>query len=172
MRWLHEIASFRACCSLRLLDLVNPAAAERLGLSGYCVLLQAGGSEAVMERYTRELGGAEIREDDEIWPRVREFTPDWLREHPKGAVVRVSTTLQGVSGAMRGAQADPLWRVPEMASCTSIIQTRRKLGLAVRREQSSLLPKSAKRSLTLWPQPGSDFPVMQKIKQLFDPKLS
>jgi len=26
-----------------------------------------------------------------------------------------------------------------------------------------------KQSLTLWPQPGSDFPVMQKIKQLFDP---
>ena len=31
-------------------------------------------------------------------------------------------------------------------------------------------PETAKRSLALWPQPGSDFLVMQKIKQLFDPK--
>ena len=136
------------------------------------MLLQAGGSEAVMERYTRELAGAEIREDDELWTRVREFTPDWLRDHPKGAVVRVSTTLQGVIRRDARPQADPLWRVPEMASCTSIIQMRRKRRLAIRRAQSSLLPKQAKQSLTLWPQPGSDFPVMQKIKQLFDPKLS
>ena len=31
-------------------------------------------------------------------------------------------------------------------------------------------PEAAKPSLALWPQPGSDFSVMQKIKQLFDPK--
>ena len=31
-------------------------------------------------------------------------------------------------------------------------------------------PEAAKERLSLWPNPGSDFPVMQKIKQLFDPQ--
>ena len=56
------------------LDLVNPAAATRLGLEGYCVLLQVGGSEAVMQRYTKELTEATVH-DDELWTRVSEFTP-------------------------------------------------------------------------------------------------
>ena len=31
-------------------------------------------------------------------------------------------------------------------------------------------PESAKKSLDLWPSPGTDFPMMKKIKQMFDPK--
>ena len=84
------------------LDLVNPAASTRLGLEGYCVLLQVGGSEAVMQRYTSELAEATVH-DDSLWTRVSEFTPDWLRDNPQGAVTRLSTTLKGVSDAMAGA---------------------------------------------------------------------
>jgi glycolate oxidase FAD binding subunit len=147
---------------------VNPPAAERLGLSGYCLLLQAGGSEAVMERYTRELGGAEICEDDEIWSRIREFTPDWLREHPKGAVVRVSTTLQGLSGAMEAASGPVVARAGNgvvYVYYSEVSQAR----VGDQKGAIEFAPEEAKQSLTLWPQPGSDFPVMQKIKQLFDP---
>ena len=32
-----------------------------------------------------------------------EFTPDWLRDNPQGAVTRLSTTLKGVSDAIAGA---------------------------------------------------------------------
>ena len=111
--------------------------------------------------------------DDHLWARVREFTPDWLRDHPQGAVVRFSTTLQGrIEARSRGAEADPLWRVPEREWCTSIIQTLRMLGLSgYRRGNRVCARRSEAITLTLWPQPGSDFPVMQKIKQLFDPKL-
>ncbi len=150
------------------LDLVNPPAAERIGLSGYCLLLQAGGSEAVMERYTRELGGAEIREDDEIWSRIREFTPVWLREHPKGAVVRVSTTLEGLSGAIKPANGPVVARAGNgvvYVYYSDASQAR----VGDQKGAIEFSPEEAKQSLTLWPQPGSDFPVMQKIKQLFDP---
>lgn len=151
------------------LDLVNPPAAERLGLSGYCVLLQAGGSDTVMERYTRELAGAEIVDDDQIWSQVREFTPDWLRAHPQGAVVRLSTTLQGVSDAMKGANGPAVARAGN-----GVVYVYYSDALQARVDEHKgaieFAPEEAKQSLTLWPHPGSDFPVMQKIKQLFDPK--
>jgi glycolate oxidase FAD binding subunit len=151
------------------LDLVNPPAAERLGLSGYCLLLQAGGSEAVMERYTRELAGAEIRDDDQIWSRVREFTPDWLRDHAQGAVVRLSTTLQGVSDAIQGANGPVVARAGNGVVYVYYSEASQ-ARVDNRKGAIEFAPPEAKQSLMLWPDPGSDFPVMQKIKQLFDPQ--
>ena len=152
------------------LDVVNPAAAQRLGLQGYCVLMQAGGSEAVMQRYSRELSGAEVREDDSLWMRVREFTPDWLREHREGAVVRQSTTLQGVSDVIGRATGPALARAGN-----GVVYVYHSNAAEAKvdggRGAVEYSPEPAKRSLTLWPEPGSDFPVMQKVKQLFDPKL-
>jgi FAD/FMN-containing dehydrogenase len=31
-------------------------------------------------------------------------------------------------------------------------------------------PEAVKATLDLWPNPGNDFPMMKKIKQMFDPK--
>ena len=152
------------------LDVVNPAAAQRLGLDGYCVLMQTGGSEAVMERYSRNSAGAEVREDDSLWTRVREFTPDWLREHPNGAVVRQSTTLQGVSDALSRATGPALARAGNGVIYVYYSDAAEaQVGGAKGAIEFS--PEPVKRSLALWPEPGSDFPVMQKVKQLFDPKL-
>jgi glycolate oxidase FAD binding subunit len=152
------------------LDVVNPAAAQRLGLDGYCVLMQAGGSEAVMQRYTRELSGAEVREDDSLWAGVREFTPNWLRDNPGGAVVRQSTTLQGVLEALSRASGPALARAGN-----GVVYVYHSDAANAKVEGAKgaveFSPEPIKRSLALWPQPGSDFPVMQKVKQLFDPKL-
>jgi glycolate oxidase FAD binding subunit len=152
------------------LDLVNPAAAARLGQAGYCVLMQVGGSEAVMQRYARELDNATIVDGSALWPRVQEFTPDWLRDHPGGAVVRLSTTLKGVSEASERAVG-----APAIARAgTGVVYVYHRDAAAARVEGRGAIefaPESAKRTLTLWPEPGTDFPVMQKIKQLFDPKL-
>jgi glycolate oxidase FAD binding subunit len=151
------------------LDVVNPEAAARLGLNGYCVLVQAGGSESVMRRYSSELAGAETH-DNELWTRVREFTPDWLRDHSRGAVVRLSTTLEGISGAIAGAGGPAIARAG-----TGVVYVYHADAAEAKVNAKSgaieFAPEDAKRSLALWPQPGSDFPVMQKIKQLFDPKL-
>ena len=152
------------------LDLVNPQAAERLGLQGYCILLQVGGSEAVMQRYTRELQGADVRDTDELWAGVREFTPNWLRDFPGGAVVRLSTTLQGVSDAVGRASGPALARAG-----TGVVYVYYADAAQAKVDGDKgaveFAPEAAKRSLALWPQPGTDFPVMQRIKQLFDPKL-
>jgi glycolate oxidase FAD binding subunit len=152
------------------IDVVNPLAAQRLGLTGFCVLMQAGGSEAVMQRYTRELEGAEVREDDSLWARVREFTPEWLRDHPNGAVVRLSTTLQGVSEALGRASGPALARA---GNGVVYVYHSDAAEATVESDKGAVefSPEPVKRSMTLWPRPGSDFPVMQKLKQLFDPKL-
>lgn len=152
------------------LELLNPAAAERLGFRGYCVILQCGGSDAVMERYTRELKNAEVYEDDVVWPGIREFTPNWMRDYPSGAVVRVSSTLIGLADAVRGAKGPAVARAGtgvtyiyfEDASKASVNGNKGAIEYAA---------ESLKRTLTLWPDPGTDFSIMQKIKQLFDPKL-
>ena len=152
------------------LDVVNPAAAQRLDLTGYCVLMQVGGSETVMQRYARELQNATVVDGAALWPRIQEFTPDWLREHPGGCVVRLSTTLKGVGEAMELAG-----NAPAIARAgTGVVYVYHfEAGPAkvVGRGAVEFAPEAAKRSLTLWPQPGTDFPVMQKIKHLFDPKL-
>jgi glycolate oxidase FAD binding subunit len=151
------------------LDLLNPAAAARLGLDGYCVLAQAGGSEKVMERYSSELAGAEPQ-NDSLWTRVREFTPDWLRDNPQGAVARLSTTLEGVAGAISSAAGPAVARA---GTGVVYVYYSDAAEAKVNGQKGAIefAPESAKRSLTLWPQPGSDFPVMSKIKQMFDPKL-
>src|SRR5206468_1897477 len=41
------------------LDLYSPVTAARLDLRGYVIALQAGGSAAVLDRYSRELAGAQ-----------------------------------------------------------------------------------------------------------------
>jgi glycolate oxidase FAD binding subunit len=132
--------------------------------------MQAGGSEVVMQRYMRELAGAEVREDDSLWTRVREFTPDWLREYRDGAVVRLSTTLQGVSDAIGRATGPAIARAGNGVTYVYYSEAAHaKVDGAKGAVEFS--PESVKRSLTLWPEPGSDFPVMQRVKHLFDPKL-
>jgi glycolate oxidase FAD binding subunit len=151
------------------LDLVNPDAAARLGVAGYCVLVQAGGSVSVLRRYAAELGGAE-EHDNELWTRVREFAPDWLRDHPEGGVVRFSTTLEGISSAIAAASGPAIAR-----AATGVVYVYHEDAAQAKvnghKGAIEFAPENAKRALALWPQPGSDFPIMQKIKQLFDPKL-
>jgi glycolate oxidase FAD binding subunit len=151
------------------LDLLNPAAASRVGLEGYCLLLQAGGSEGVMERYSRDLAGADVRDNDAIWLRIREFTPDWLREYPQGAIVRLSATLTGVANALETASGPALARAGNGVVYV-YHEEASKANLNGHKGAIEFSPEHAKRSLSLWPQPGTDFSVMQKIKALFDPK--
>jgi glycolate oxidase FAD binding subunit len=152
------------------IDVLNAGAAQRIALDGYCVLLHVGGSEAVLSRYARELAGADVREGDGFWTGVQEFTPNWLRDHPGGAVARISTTLSGVRDAV--AQADG----PAVARAGNGVvyvyfDDAAKANTAGGKGAIEFAPAAAKRTLALWPEPGSDFPIMEKIKRLFDPKM-
>jgi glycolate oxidase FAD binding subunit len=154
------------------IDLVNPPAAARLGLEGFCLLVQTGGNAAVLDRYTREFSGADVQEGsnaDRLWVRVREFTPDFLTEHANGAVVRISTTLEGVKGAIEALDGPVLARAGNgivygyFADCAAA-------SLDSQRGVIEFAPEGRKSALKLWPTTGSDFAIMEKIKQMFDPQ--
>ena len=86
-------------------DLLSPAAAARFNLRGYVLALRAGGSQAVLARYERELPGSAIlrgSDDANFWERVREFTPEFLQRQLGGAVVvRIGTRLDQLGGLLR-----------------------------------------------------------------------
>ena len=154
------------------IDLVNPRAAARIGAEGFCLLIQASGNAAMLNRYTSELSGADILDDaaaDRLWTRIREFTPVFLAEHPSGAVVRVSATLEGVKAAVRSFQGPVVARAGNGVVYGYFTDA----SSASLDGQSSVVefaPDAQKRSMTLWRNAGSDFAIMERIKQLFDPQ--
>ncbi|MGH9660163.1 MAG: FAD-binding oxidoreductase, partial [Bryobacteraceae bacterium] len=89
------------------LDLVNPAAAARLGLAGFALLLHAGGNAAVIDRYARELGATP---EPPRLADLQEFTPRFLAQNTRGAVVRVSSTLSQVGEVVASTDAPVLSR--------------------------------------------------------------
>jgi glycolate oxidase FAD binding subunit len=154
------------------IDLVNPQAAARIGVEGFCLLIQASGNGAMLDRYTADLGGADILADagaERLWSRVREFTPAFLAEHPSGAVVRVSATLEGTKTALRAFQGPAIARAGNgvvygyFADAASV-------AMDGQRSVVEFAPEAHKRTMTLWSARGSDFAIMEKIKQLFDPQ--
>ena len=80
------------------IDILNPAAAKGFGLPDrFTLLVQAGGSPAVLERYTRALPEAGVI-DCEIWNRIREFVP-------RTGARRVSSTYTGLIDVLENAGA-------------------------------------------------------------------
>ena len=71
------------------IDLVNWPKSWRL-------LVRAGGSKSVLDRYARELPKAIAifgEEEAALWAEVREFTPKFLAAHPAGGVVSTSVAF-------------------------------------------------------------------------------
>jgi hypothetical protein len=140
-------------------------------MDGWRVLVQVGGTPAVLHRYTQELEGTEFLAPDRelwLWPRVREFTPMFLAENPNGAVVRISTTLTGVG--------DPLAESPGPAvarGANGIVYRyfakSPEAALNGRKGVVEFAGADRKPGTVLWPSPGGDFDLMKRIKQLFDP---
>lgn len=154
-----------------VVDLLNPAAAARAGLSDWCLLIQAGGTKAVLDRYSRELTGADLLDsasESPLWTKVREFTPQFLADYPEGAVVRISTTLSGVSDVMAAFSGPAVAR----AANGVVYRYYEDCGSARLEKLKGVIehaPVDRKAQLDQWPSAGSDFPVMQKLKSLFDP---
>lgn len=161
------------------LDLLNPPAAARLGRRGYVLLVRAGGSAAVTERYSRELSPAEILEDQgeqELWTRVEEFTPEFLTDHPNSAVVRVSSTLSGVRDVMAAAPGPVLARAAT-GTAYAYFEDWREAGPWIAdatsrgwRAAVEFTTEDAKRQLDLWPCAGDDVELMRRLKHMFDPQ--
>ena len=136
---------------------------------GYRLLIQAGGSAAVLDRYSRELTWAravEGEEEETLWEEIREFTPRFLLAHEEGVVVRVPCPLSDVGQVMESAEVPALARAGS-GVCWGYYSHVPNLPASGVIE---FAPQSIREAVELWPQPGSDFAMMKKIKQMFDPE--
>jgi glycolate oxidase FAD binding subunit len=135
--------------------------------SGYRLLIQAGGSAAVLDRYTRELDWASVLEggeEDALWEEIREFTPRFLQTHPNGLAIRTPCALSEVGQVMEGLAAPALARAGS-GVCWGYYAKAEDLKPGV----IEFATQEIRETMELWPRPGSDFEMMKKIKEMFDP---
>ncbi len=135
--------------------------------SSYRLLVQAGGSAAVLNRYSHELEWAraiEGGEEESLWEEIREFTPRFLAAHPKGVVVRTPCALSEVGKVMDELPAPAIARAGSGVVWGYYAQ----IG-DLRHGVIECAPQEVRETWELWPRPGSDFEMMKKIKQMFDP---
>jgi len=158
-------------------DLLNPAAAARVGFTGYVVTAQAAGSAAVVDRYTHDLPDADTLDGDAEtgwWEQIREFVPGFLAAAPGGAVVRLSTTLSGVADALATLE------VPVIARAGSGVlyacfeegeEACRWVAAAAARGLNAVVEYVPQAGCDgeRWPLPGGDFAMIERIKRMFDP---
>jgi glycolate oxidase FAD binding subunit len=133
----------------------------------YRLLIQAGGSVAVLDRYSRQLAWAQAMEgaeEDALWHEIREFTARFLAEHENGVVVRTPCALSEVGRVMEELPGPAVARAGS-GVCWGYYPNAENLRPGV----IEFAPQSVRESFELWPRPGSDFAMMKKVKQMFDP---
>jgi len=163
------------------IDLLSPVASARLGFRGNLLAIRAGGSRAVLNRYARELDGAEILSADaDFWQQTREFTPEFMKRNPSGVVLRISTTLNGISKVLRMASGPAVSRagsgvtyvyLSSWQSVPAFWKAAQENGWSAVVEFAS---DEIRQSKELWLPPVSAgrenaFDMMKRVKQLFDP---
>ncbi|MGE0407468.1 MAG: FAD-binding oxidoreductase, partial [Candidatus Korobacteraceae bacterium] len=94
------------------LELLSPEAQVLLGASlqgaesGWLVLLRAAGTDAVLDRYGRELGGAVVAQiegtsEASLWERVTGFVPALLGQEPNAMLLRISVPIAATGAAVQ-----------------------------------------------------------------------
>ncbi len=150
-------------------DLCNPAAATVLGLAKWTLAIGVSGNAAVLDRYQRELGGEAI--EGGFWRAVEEFGPGFLNANPEGCIVRCAVTLDQVGAAMEKLPGAVVARSAN-GVCYSHCQSTDQAAAAMTmgRPVMEYGPSSRTAALKMWPNKDSGFPIMQKVKRMFDPK--
>jgi len=176
-------AVLRSVLQPSAIDLLTPKVAEPLGRAVYVLALRTGGNQAAVDRFERELGrlghdGIALEDDGHraLWRYVEEYTPCFLAARPEGVVVRVSATLRQVEMVVESLAVPTVARAgtgvcyahfqdaPQAAAWCAVAVTR---GWRLVVEHA---PEEARRRLDLWPAPGSDFALLERLKNMFDPK--
>jgi glycolate oxidase FAD binding subunit len=148
----------------------------------YRLAIQAGGSSAVLDRYTRELFRARVLEgadEEALWRGMRESIPQFLHEHESGAVVRVSCVLSDVGRVLESWPVQALARAGS-GVCYGYFERAEDLNHdlhqpAIGTRVVEFAPQGFRESSELWPRrvpidSGNDFAMMKKIKEMFDPQ--
>ena len=198
------------------MELLDAAACALLGdpvlpPTPFTLLVRTAGPEAVIERVRRELpslAGADRvtttlsltgEQELELWGRVQEFTPCFLRAHPEGAVVIKTSALLTQTGPMmeaahRAASRNGLatatfvragigivfcylWPLPESHGASSADRSASACGLLLQetdrlggRAVVEWAPAEVKKKISVWGPLRDDFPIMQRLKAAWDPQ--
>jgi glycolate oxidase FAD binding subunit len=162
-------------------DLLNPAAAASFGGNEWLLAVRTSGSSAAIRRNEAEIVhvagrlAAETECPDAFWPEVRNFTPEFLTRRPDGAVVRASCTLKELPAIMESFPGPAVARAASGVCYGYFDRAEDTAGWFARsnglgwKAVIEFAPEARKRTLELWPSPGSDFELMRRIKALFDP---
>ena len=175
------------------IDLLDPGAATLAGLpdAHYCLSLEAGGNEALVERHERdwgvlaqENGSADFRTLDRpnaasFWSKVREFPALATASSSTASVLRISSEPKNLGGMLstvrttgtsavlaRAAAAVAYAACPDLDSAQRCLSACRSRGFQAIVESC---PPDQKEALELWPRPGTQLAVMQRIKDQLDP---
>jgi glycolate oxidase FAD binding subunit len=158
---------------------LQPAAIDIVKSAGrYQLAIQAGGSPAVLDRYSRELSRMRVVEgadEETFWRGVRESTPLFLRTRENGAVLRVSCVLADVGRVLEWMPAHALARAGS-GVCYGYFDNASELRHppigtgVVEFAPQDFRERGGLPNAELWPQPGNDFAMMKKIKEMFDPQ--
>lgn len=164
------------------IDLLNPAAGAAVGNRAWLLAIRTGGGSAAVARSEREFsqladGAATLEgaKHESLWRAVENFTPGFLETHADGAVVRASCTLKELEAVMASFDGPALARAGTGVCYGYFERCDTAAGWmaeAVRRGWKAVIefaPEEKKDELDLWPCPGSDFVIMQRVKELFDP---
>jgi FAD/FMN-containing dehydrogenase len=98
-----------------------------------------------------------------------------MTNHPNGAVVRASCTLKELEGVTASFEGPAIARAGSGVCYGYFEQAAAAaewLDAARQREWKAVMefaPGEDKPGLNLWPSPGGDFEIMQRVKRLFDP---
>ncbi|HEV2447836.1 MAG TPA: FAD-linked oxidase C-terminal domain-containing protein, partial [Candidatus Sulfopaludibacter sp.] len=136
---------------------------------------------AVADRFQRELAllvpglMSDGEQHETLWRNIQEFTPAFLASQPDGAVARVSCTLKETETVMQSFDGPAVARAGS-GVCYGYWDQAEAAGEwvpgAAARGWKAVIefaPEARKKQLELWPAPGADFALMQRVKGLFDP---
>lgn len=163
------------------IDLLNPPAGATVGNRAWLLALRTGGNLSAADRYEREFAqladgvAYEDHRQQTLWAHMENFTPKFLARHADGAVVRASCTLKVLEAVMASFEGPAVARAGSGVCYGYFEETGAAvawLAGAVKRGWKAVIefaPDSRRQSLELWPSPGNDFAIMQRIKNLFDP---
>jgi glycolate oxidase FAD binding subunit len=162
------------------LDLLNPPAGTLFGNGEWMLAVRAAGNQASVERHERELAGfgsgvaLEEEQHTRLWNRIEEFTPQFLADHPDGAVVRASCTLKETAAVMERFPGPAVARAgsgvcygyfEHSAEAAAWLVDASANGVKAVMEFG---PEDRSR-LPLWPNPAGDLELMRRVKHMFDP---
>jgi glycolate oxidase FAD binding subunit len=165
------------------IDLLSESVATDVKPGGWLLVIRAGGTRAVLQRYARELQQSTVLKNAEeaaFWKRISEFTPDFLKHNPSGVVLRIGVSLDDVGVLLkmlsspcisRSASgvtyvylsswqaAAPVWNAAKERNWSAVVE---------------FAPDEIRSANELWLPPRSlseanSFAMMERVKQMFDP---